>query len=69
MVLGRILPEFFPCIFGPNEDEPLDKEGSMRAMTEITEEVNRFCREQNLEEKTVFEVAAGESDTRILTIL
>jgi 5-oxoprolinase (ATP-hydrolysing) len=24
LVLGRILPDFFPKIFGPHEDEPLD---------------------------------------------
>ena len=26
-VLGRVLPEYFPKIFGPNEDEPLDVQG------------------------------------------
>lgn len=26
-VLGRIVPDFFPKIFGPNEDEPLDVDG------------------------------------------
>jgi 5-oxoprolinase (ATP-hydrolysing) len=25
VVLGRILPEFFPQIFGPDEKQPLDK--------------------------------------------
>lgn len=25
--LGRVLPEYFPKIFGPNEDQPLDVEG------------------------------------------
>ena len=24
LLLGRLLPEYFPKIFGPNEDEPLD---------------------------------------------
>jgi hypothetical protein len=28
LVLGRILPQFFPAIFGPGEDEPLDAEGA-----------------------------------------
>lgn len=28
LVLGRILPAFFPHIFGPKEDEPLDEEGA-----------------------------------------
>lgn len=26
--LGRVLPEYFPKIFGPNEDQPLDVEGA-----------------------------------------
>ncbi len=25
LVVGRILPEYFPQIFGPNENEPLDR--------------------------------------------
>lgn len=28
LVLGRILPDFFPKIFGPREDEALDAEGA-----------------------------------------
>jgi 5-oxoprolinase (ATP-hydrolysing) len=28
LVLGRILPRFFPSIFGESEDQPLDEEGS-----------------------------------------
>ena len=27
-VLGRILPDFFPKIFGPKEDEPLDADAA-----------------------------------------
>ena len=32
LVLGRILPQFFPHIFGPQEDEPLDAEGARSAL-------------------------------------
>jgi hypothetical protein len=28
LVLGRILPDFFPHIFGPTEDQPLDEAGA-----------------------------------------
>ena len=28
LVLGRILPQFFPHIFGPKENEALDAEGA-----------------------------------------
>lgn len=37
---GRILPEFFPRIFGPNEDQPLDFEITKRKFEEITNIIN-----------------------------
>eukprot|EP00927_Polykrikos_kofoidii_P049315 TRINITY_DN4338_c0_g1_i1.p1 TRINITY_DN4338_c0_g1~~TRINITY_DN4338_c0_g1_i1.p1 ORF type:complete len:1313 (+),score=238.34 TRINITY_DN4338_c0_g1_i1:525-4463(+) len=40
VVLGRIVPAFFPHIFGPNEDEALDVEGTRRAFESLTSEVN-----------------------------
>lgn len=36
-VLGRVIPEEFPKIFGPNEDEPLDVDGARAAFQELTE--------------------------------
>jgi len=36
VVLGRVVPKFFPSIFGPNEDEPLDVEGALSAFQEQT---------------------------------
>ncbi|ORY57298.1 5-oxoprolinase [Pseudomassariella vexata] len=41
LVLGRLLPEFFPKIFGENEDEGLDFEASKMVIQELTEQVNR----------------------------
>lgn len=40
LYLGRLVPEFFPHIFGPNEDEPLDVEASRVLFEKITEEIN-----------------------------
>lgn len=40
LVTGRIIPEFFPNIFGPNENEPLDVDGSRKAFAELTAEIN-----------------------------
>lgn len=40
LYLGRLLPEFFPSIFGPNEDEPLDYEATAEAFKELTEKIN-----------------------------
>jgi len=36
VVLGRVVPEYFPSIFGPDEDEPLDVEGARAAFAELT---------------------------------
>ncbi|KAG2440875.1 hypothetical protein HXX76_003729 [Chlamydomonas incerta] len=38
--LGRILPEFFPKIFGPKENEPLDASGTDAAFHAVAAEVN-----------------------------
>ncbi|KAH7326078.1 Hydantoinase/oxoprolinase [Stachybotrys elegans] len=40
LYLGRLLPEFFPKIFGENEDQPLDFEASKRVLQELTDQVN-----------------------------
>jgi 5-oxoprolinase (ATP-hydrolysing) len=37
VVLGRVIPEHFPNIFGPNEDEPLDLDGARAAFRELAE--------------------------------
>lgn len=55
LFLGRLLPEFFPKIFGKNEDEGLDVEASRRVLQELTDEVNRDSEKQ----MTVDEVAFG----------
>ncbi|KAI2638964.1 Hydantoinase B/oxoprolinase-domain-containing protein [Hypomontagnella submonticulosa] len=41
LFLGRLLPEFFPKIFGKNEDEGLDYEASKKVIQELTDQVNR----------------------------
>ena len=42
LCLGRILPEYFPKIFGPTEDQPLDRAGSIAAFENLTKEINEF---------------------------
>ena len=39
LVLGRLLPDFFPRIFGPNEDEPLDRAAAYTQMQNLTNDV------------------------------
>uniref|UniRef100_A0A8W7PML1 5-oxoprolinase n=1 Tax=Anopheles coluzzii TaxID=1518534 RepID=A0A8W7PML1_ANOCL len=40
LILGRLLPEYFPAIFGPNENEPLDYEATRAAFEELRMEIN-----------------------------
>lgn len=40
LFLGRLLPDFFPKIFGKNEDEGLDPEASKKLFDELAEEIN-----------------------------
>lgn len=40
LFLGRIVPEHFPHIFGPNRNMPLDKEATRLAFEELTKQVN-----------------------------
>ncbi|XP_031202901.1 5-oxoprolinase isoform X2 [Mastomys coucha] len=42
LVLGRLLPASFPCIFGPGEDQPLSPEASRKALEAVATEVNSF---------------------------
>ena len=40
MLLGRIIPNYFPKIFGKSEKEPLDVEASRKLFEKVVEEVN-----------------------------
>lgn len=56
LVLGRILPEFFPAIFGESEDQPLDADASFKALEKIAAEVNSQSKKKGQPEKSVDEV-------------
>ncbi|KAK2615963.1 hypothetical protein N8I77_002684 [Diaporthe amygdali] len=55
LYLGRLLPEFFPKIFGKNEDEGLDVEASKKVLQELADQVNN----ETGKKMTVDEVAYG----------
>ncbi|GAA6228331.1 5-oxoprolinase [Lates japonicus] len=42
LALGRLLPSFFPKIFGPGENEPLSLEETMKNFRHLTQEINLF---------------------------
>ncbi|OOG01129.1 hypothetical protein ASPCADRAFT_126127 [Aspergillus carbonarius ITEM 5010] len=55
LFLGRLLPGYFPKIFGPNEDEPLDIEVTRRKFTDLADQINAETGHQ----KTPEEIALG----------
>ncbi|KKZ61732.1 5-oxoprolinase (ATP-hydrolysing) [[Emmonsia] crescens] len=59
LFLGRLLPEYFPKIFGPNEDEPLDVEITRQKFTELTDKINDEQRSKMWNEFSPEEVALG----------
>ncbi|RMD46715.1 MAG: 5-oxoprolinase, partial [Alphaproteobacteria bacterium] len=51
VMLGRIQPEHFPAVFGPNADQPLDREVVVEKFTGLAREVSRATgREMSPEE-------------------
>ncbi len=59
LLLGRLLPEFFPKIFGMSGDQPLDYEATRHAFEILQQEINRWQKEQNEPEMSVEEIAYG----------
>ncbi|KAI0056023.1 hypothetical protein BV25DRAFT_1995888 [Artomyces pyxidatus] len=53
LMLGRLLPEYFPKIFGKSEQEPLDAQASRDAFEKLAKEINEGSaqdREMDLDE-------------------
>ncbi|XP_076856985.1 5-oxoprolinase isoform X2 [Brachyhypopomus gauderio] len=42
LALGRLLPDFFPHIFGPEENEPLSTAETMKHFLQLTRDINDF---------------------------
>ncbi|KAI9794652.1 MAG: hypothetical protein M1833_000341 [Piccolia ochrophora] len=60
LFLGRLLPDFFPQIFGKNENEGLDETASEKMFAELTDQINREVTEGNADKKmSSDEVAYG----------
>lgn len=59
LFLGRLLPEYFPRIFGPKENEPLDREITAAKFITLTEDINKTQREKGAPTFTPQEVALG----------
>ncbi|OBZ83149.1 Uncharacterized protein C11D3.14c [Choanephora cucurbitarum] len=55
LFLGRLLPDYFPKIFGPNEDQPLDYDIVHQKFAALAQEINKASKE----EKSLDEIAYG----------
>lgn len=63
LFLGRLVPDYFPKIFGKSEKEPLDFKASENAFILLSEEINKFLLSQSsngdYKPKTIDEIAYG----------
>ncbi|KAK8095792.1 hydantoinase B/oxoprolinase [Apiospora kogelbergensis] len=66
LFLGRLLPDFFPKIFGKNEDQALDPEASKRAIQELADQIkSETGKDMSLDEVAYgFLTIANEAMTR-----
>ena len=55
VMLGRVQPEFFPAVFGPDADEPLDASVAREKFTALAEEITQATGDKRSPE----DVAAG----------
>ncbi|PQM36174.1 5-oxoprolinase [Prunus yedoensis var. nudiflora] len=42
LVLGYVIPDYFPSIFGPNEDEPLDIKATRDQFDKLASQINSY---------------------------
>ncbi|KAK7736146.1 hypothetical protein SLS53_007174 [Cytospora paraplurivora] len=59
LFLGRLLPEYFPKVFGPKEDEPLNREITAEKFVALTEVINAERKQSGLSPFSAEEVAMG----------
>ncbi|KAL3620953.1 5-oxoprolinase [Castilleja foliolosa] len=61
LILGYVIPSYFPSIFGPNEDQPLDVGSTREEFQKLAKHINIYRKNQDPEAKdmTVEEIAQG----------
>lgn len=64
IMLGKLRPEFFPHIFGPNADQPLDRDIVVQKFTELAERIEKETGNKRSPE----EVAQGFLDIAVLSM-
>lgn len=59
LFLGRLLPEYFPKVFGPKENEPLNRDITSQKFAALTDEINVDRKSSGLSPFSAEEVAMG----------
>lgn len=61
LILGFINPDYFPSIFGPNEDQPLDINAAREKFQKLASEINsyRMSQDPSVKDMTVEDIALG----------
>ncbi|VDP14251.1 unnamed protein product [Soboliphyme baturini] len=59
LVLGRLLPEYFPKVFGEDRNQPLDYEACKGGFIALQREINAYMVKEGYPEKTLEEIALG----------
>jgi 5-oxoprolinase (ATP-hydrolysing) len=59
LVVGRLLPTYFPKIFGPNEDQPLDSVAVHAEFEALAVEINKAMEADGRPALSVDQVAYG----------
>lgn len=57
VLLGKLRPEYFPRVFGPSMDQPLDVDVVQQRFADVTQRINAAF--PHLPDKDVYEVASG----------
>ncbi|KAK0591883.1 hypothetical protein LWI29_009714 [Acer saccharum] len=61
LILGFVIPDYFPSIFGPSEDQPLDIQATRQEFQKLACEINSYRKSQDpsIKDMTVEEIALG----------
>ncbi|XP_047941065.1 5-oxoprolinase 1 [Salvia hispanica] len=61
LILGYVIPDYFPSIFGPSEDRPLDVNATKTEFEKLAKQINIYRRNQDpaAKDMTVEEIAQG----------
>ncbi|KAI9112806.1 hypothetical protein K1719_016123 [Acacia pycnantha] len=61
LILGYVIPDYFPSIFGPNEDQPLNVKSTREEFEMLAGQINTYRKNQDPSSKymTVEEIALG----------